>query len=148
MQPVAKAACEPQRFVREFRVAAEGLASRPAAPRRSPRRGQGGRRHRHYQGPGHGGRHEAASFRRPARQSRREEGASPPRLDRHEHRSAPRLQGPPHGGPSRLRPPHGAESQGGQSRSGEQSAVGPRGGPRSQRRLRDHSPDQHCMSGG
>ena len=56
---------------------------------------------RHQQGPRHRRCDEAAQFRRPAGHARREESASPRRLDRLQYRSAPRLQGPPHGRPLR-----------------------------------------------
>ena len=86
-------------FASSADVAADGVQVGQELQGRRLRRGQGGRRRRHQQGPRHRRRDEAAQLPRPAGHARREEGPSPRRLDRLQHRSAPRLQGPPHGRP-------------------------------------------------
>ena len=66
VQPVAKADCEPKRFVREFRTTTDGYQVGQETQGRPVRQRQGGQRHRHHQGPRHHRRHEAAQLRRPA----------------------------------------------------------------------------------
>ena len=83
-----------------------GTEGRRLLPNRRRRRG------RHQQGPRHRRRDEAAQLPRSAGLARREEGPSPRRLDRLQHRSAPRLQGPADGRPLRRRSPHRPQSQG------------------------------------
>ena len=100
VEPLPKADCEPQRFVREFRGSTEGLAVGQTLDVESLRRGQARRRHRHHQGPRHRRRHGAAQLPGPAGHARREESASPRRLDRPEPVPRPRAQGPPHGRPA------------------------------------------------
>ncbi len=147
VQPVAKAACEPQRFVREFRVAADGievgqqlrvdhLAEIKAVDVTGITKGRGTagvmKRH-HFKGQraSHG-----------VKKVHRHPGSIGMNTDPHHVFKGHRMAG--HLG---LGLPHRAEPQGGQNRPGKQSAAGPRGGPRSQWRLRDHSRDQQVVVG-
>ena len=100
VEPLPKADCEPQRFVREFRGSIEGLTVGQKLDVESFRRRQARRRHRHHQGPRHRRRDGAAQLPRPAGHARREEGASSRRLDRPEPVPRPRAQGPPDGRPA------------------------------------------------